>query len=154
MEETFKLTKKGKKISCGIILADGDGRILAGHPTGRSYDKGCYDLLKGCADSNEDDLDCAIREMKEESGFNVAPYRGEIKDLGLFNYNKEKVLHLFLLEMEKLPSLLQLWCDSQFTDKNGRTYPEMNGYKIIGKNEREYFFSGIQKALKTIKEIN
>lgn len=153
MEEVFKTTESGKKISCGIILIDGDGQIFAGHPTGRSYTNGCYDLLKGCANKDEDDLDCAIREMKEESAFNVKPYRDEIKDLGFFKYNKEKVLHLFLLRMEKLPSLLQVWCNSYFTDKSGRSYPEMNGYRIVGKDERRYFFRGIQNALKNIPEI-
>ena len=154
MEEILKTTSDGKKISCGVILVDGDGTILAGHPTGRAYTHGCYDLFKGCAREGEEDLDCAIREMKEESGIDIRKYREQIIDVGIHKYNREKVLHLYVLKMEELPSLLQVWCDSTFTDKQGRTYPEMNAYRRIGKDERHCFFRGIQNALNNIKEIN
>lgn len=154
MEEILKKNEKGKKITCGIVLMDKEKNILTGHPTGKSLDKGNYDLLKGCANEGEDDLDCAIRELKEEARFNAEPYRDSIIDLGVHNYNREKMIHLFLLNLEKMPSLLHLSCDSYFKTKGGETLPEMNGYRIVRLDDRSWLFPRLLKVIENIPELN
>jgi len=151
--ENFKILKNGKKITCGIIIIDKDNNILAGHPTGKKYDKECYDILKGCCDNGEEELDCAIRELYEESGY-IIKDKENIIDLGIIDYKKDKDIHLFLYRINKMPDLKTLKCISYFETDNGRSLPEMNGYKVISKNERYLFYKSIQRVLKNIKEIN
>lgn len=150
--ENFKIVN-GKRITCGIIIADKDNNILAGHPTGKPYDKECYDILKGCCDKGEEDLDCAIRELYEESGY-VIEDKDSIVDLGVIDYQKNKDIHLFLYRINLMPKLENLKCGSYFETEDGKSLPEMNGYKVIGKEERNLFYKGLQRILKNIKEIN
>ena len=95
--ENFKIVN-GKRITCGIIIADKNNNILAGHPTGKKYDKECYDILKGCCDKGENDLECAIRELYEESGY-IIKDKENIIDLGTVNYKRDKDIHLFFIEL-------------------------------------------------------
>ena len=53
-----------------------------------------------------------------------------------------------------MPNLKSLKCISYFETDDGKSLPEMNGYKVIGKEERNLFYKGLQKILKNIKEIN
>lgn len=147
MAENLKRQKNGNIITCGIILVDNNGSILAGHPTGRGYDKECYDLLKGCSDVGENDLDTAIRELREESGLDVSEARNEIIDLGIHEYIRGKDIHLFKLQANLNIDLSKLWCTTYFTGKHGITKPEINGYKIIKKNERFYFTHALEKLI-------
>lgn len=150
LKENFKIIN-GKLITCGIIITNNNNDILAGHPTGKKYDKECYDILKGCCDKGEEDLDCALRELNEEAGI-ILP-REEIVDLGVYEYNEEKNIHLFLFRTDEFPNLKKLHCKSYFETANGKMLPEMNGYKIINKHERHLFYKGIQKVLKNIKQL-
>lgn len=151
INEEYKILNNGKRITCGIIIMDDNKSILAGHPTGKKYDKECYDILKGCCEKGEEDLDCALRELYEESGF-VIKDKEKIIDLGIKNYNKKKDMHLFLYRVKKFPSLKKLKCTS-FFELNGKMIPEMNGYKIINKNKRYLFYKGLQFIFKTIDEL-
>ena len=150
--ENFKIVN-GKRITCGIIIADKNNNILAGHPTGKKYDKECYDILKGCCDKGENDLECAIRELYEESGY-IIKDKENIIDLGTVNYKRDKDIHLFLYRTDSMPNLKSLKCISYFETDDGKSLPEMNGYKVIGKEERSLFYKGLQRILKNIKEIN
>lgn len=150
MSENLKRLKNGNIVTCGIILIDEKGSILAGHPSGRGYDKECYDLLKGCADVGEEDIDTAIREMREESSIDLSQYKNEIVDLGIHKYIKGKDIHLFLLKANLNIDISKLRCSTYFTNKFGKNIPEMNGYKIIHKNERYYFTRSMQHVLKEI----
>ena len=155
INEEYKIVN-GKRMTCGIIIANKDNDILAGHPTGRGYHAQCYDLLKGCANKDEDDFACAARELKEESGINIFKkcHLKKIKDLGIFQYNKEKYIHLYLVRFTKFPNTKKLHCDSYFYNDRGEKIPEMNGYRVIKKNERHLFYKGIQFVLKKIDELN
>ena len=150
MDENLKRNNKGNLVTCGIILMDYKGNILAGHTTGKKWkEKGTYDILKGCSEVGEEDIETAIRELKEESSFDVSKYKHKIKDIGIFDYIKGKDIHLFLLKLKYLPNISKLKCDS-FFEHNGKQLPEINEYRIIGNNERDYFSNSIQKVLKKI----
>lgn len=153
MEENLKIRENGNLLTCGVILIDKFGTILAGHPTGRKYTKGCYDLLKGCSLVGEEDIDTAIREMKEESGIDISEYKNKILDLGIHSYTKGKDIHLFLLHYNKLIDLDKLKCTTYFETKFGKLKPEMNGYKLIYKNERDYFSKSMQKVLNKVLNV-
>lgn len=155
INESYKIVD-GKRMTCGIIIADWNNSILAGHPTGKKYDKECYDLLKGCAEEGEEDFDCAVRELWEESGLKILSrkcHARNIKDLGIFNYSKGKLIHLYLVRFRRFPDIKKLHCDSYFTTDKGKVLPEMNGYRVIKKDERHLFYKGLQCVLKQIEEL-
>lgn len=151
--ENYKILSNGHRITCGIILMNKDKAILAGHPTGKGFHKECYDILKGCCDAGEEDIDCAIRELREESGIDLSDKKDKIIDLGIKHYNKTKDIHLFLYKVDKFPRLRSLTCNSYFP-LNGDMLPEMSGYKVISKKDRYLFYRGLQIVFKDIKEIN
>ena len=152
INEEYKILNNGKRITCGIIIIDNSKSILAGHPTGKRYDSDCcYDILKGCCNKGEDDLDCALRELYEESGIEIKD-KENIIDLGIKSYNKKKDIHLFLYKVKNFPKIDTLKCNS-FFELNGKMLPEMNGYKIINKDKRNLFYKGLQYIFKTIEEL-
>lgn|SRR5574343_56316 len=93
------------KTSCGIIFLKGD-KILLGKVTNHSH----WDLPKGGLQKNETDIECAIRETKEEIGFVVKT--NELIDLGLLSYTKSKNLHLYCFSSEPPPAKI-LYCQEQ-----------------------------------------
>lgn len=154
IRENYKIQSNGKRITCAVIIADSNNAILSGHATGKKYGNECYDLLKGCCDKGEEDIDCAIRELFEESGFSLQTKKDCIIDLGIYKYNREKDIHVFLYRVNRFPNLKKLKCTSYFETPDGKTLPEMNGYRVIRKNERNLFYKGIQFVLNKIKELN
>ena len=60
-----------KELSCGFIIIDPkELRILGVHPTGHGK---VFDIPKGHIEKGETPLQCAIRELKEETGIIVSP---------------------------------------------------------------------------------
>jgi predicted NUDIX family NTP pyrophosphohydrolase len=97
------------KTSCGVLIVNEFNEIFVGHSTGNKF----FDIPKGLLDEGETPIDCAIRECQEESSI-VLPKESLI-DLGLFKYNKEKNLHLFLTQIKKDSiDLNSLICTSMF----------------------------------------
>ncbi len=83
------------KTSCGVLIINEFNEIFVGHSTGNKF----FDIPKGLLDEGETPIDCAIRECKEESS--IVLDKKNLIDLGLFKYNKEKNLHLFLIKVKK-----------------------------------------------------
>lgn len=111
-----------KKLSAGIIIINEYDEFLLGHSTGNVF----FDIFKGSTELNETPIQTALRECQEESGlqFNEA----DIKDLGIFSYNKEKDLHLFLCRVNKLDiDLIKLKC-STFVELPTYSFPEMDRF--------------------------
>ena len=136
MDFTDIYNTSNKVTSCGFLIKDTNtGKFLACHPTGNKNN--LYDIPKGKMEANEDYLSCAIRELKEETGIALTGNE-DIQDLGHFNYRPEKDLHLFKLE---LPIQLEtLICTSMFTDSNGVSKPEMDGFELVDSADK-YFYS-------------
>lgn len=142
-----------KKTTAAIVMIDPDGNILACHAYGRKENEG-YDFPKGCVDEGEDDLQAAIRELREETDIHLLDYdRARIIDCGVYPHNKEKNIHIFLYKTTYFPDLSQLKCTSYF-EVNGKRFPEMDGYKIISKEERWMFNKVLQNKFELIDKIN
>lgn len=142
-----------KQTTCAIVLIDKDGSILGCHSYGQKENKG-YDFPKGCKEENETDLEAACRELYEET--NIKLTKEDIKDLidlGLHKHNKEKNIHIFMLRVEEFPSLDLLKCNSYF-ERHGKEYPEVDGYKIITKDERGIFNDVLQNKFELIDKNN
>ncbi len=111
-----------KALSCGIIIYN-EKYLLGCVPYGK---KNMLDIPKGALEEGESPIDCTIRETYEETGLRL--HKNQLKDLGLFNYNKNKDLYLFSCKIDF--DINKLYCNSMF-EFYGKTVPEMIGYKQI-----------------------
>lgn len=134
--------QSNKELSCGFIVIDTNTeKILAAHPTNKGN---IYDIPKGHIEENETELECAIRELKEETGISVSE-NDDITDNGRFDYLPYKDLHVFTV---KVPvDLDKLSCSTTFIDKkSNKELPEMNGYKLV--DTVDNFYPSLKPILK------
>jgi len=115
------------KISCGIIILNQQNEILMGHVTGNKF----YDIPKGELDAGETPIVCAIRECQEEISLEFK--QENLIELGLYPYNKEKNLHLFITHVEKSDiDFNKLACHSFFEHYHTKKQtPEVDGFAWI-----------------------
>lgn len=111
-----------KKTSAGIIIKNEFDEFLLGHSTGNHF----FDIFKGGTENNETPLDTALRESQEESGLIID--RNQVKDLGVFQYNKEKNLHLFYHEVKKDSIDMKSLVCSTFVTHPTYSFPEMDKF--------------------------
>lgn len=137
-----------KKITAAVVMIDINGSILACHGTGKPKDYG-FDFPKGEVDEGETDIDAAIRELREETGYVLS--KDDLVDIGVYPHNKKKDIHLFLCKMEELPNPEDLKCDS-FFELNGRQIPEVDFYEIISRENRNKFNMVLQNKFEIIDE--
>lgn len=140
--------KSVKVISCGVIIINKENKILACKPFGRK--DGRNDIPKGCMQENEEPIQSAIRETFEETGLDLSNI--ELEDVGLHEYMKNKDLHLFKCNMEV--DLTKLKCTS-FFDRNGQSFPEVDGYFWANLNDIEdIFYVKLGTIIKNILKIS
>ncbi len=140
-----------KKTTAAVVIIDKDGNILAGHATGKPENTG-YDFPKGCVEPGEEHIAAAIRELREETGLNVI--ETDLIDAGTYPHNREKNIHIFICKMNVLPNTATLKCTSYFETPDGKRLPEMNGFKIISKEERGMFNKVLQNKFDIIDSYN
>jgi predicted NUDIX family NTP pyrophosphohydrolase len=89
--------------SGGILLfryVEGELRVMLVHPGGPFWtkkDEGAWSIPKGIIEENEEALQAARREFKEETGFGVV---GDFIELGTLKQPSGKIVHAWALESE------------------------------------------------------
>ena len=139
------------KTSCGVIIINEFNELFMGHSTGNKF----YDIPKGLLDEGENELACAIRECKEETSIDLSNKNLEV--IGLYPYNKEKNLYLFLVSMKKQDiDLNTLVCNSFFEDYyTKKLKPEVDEFKWISvKNVKENCAKSMGVLLEKLIEKN
>lgn len=120
------------KTSAGILIVYND-KILLCHPTNASW-KETFSPPKGLIDENEDLIDGAIRECKEEVGISIN--RDQIGDRFIVPYKKGRNLYkkVFLYKV-KIDSLSEIGLDTEVLDKSKLQLEEVDWAGFVQKSE-------------------
>lgn len=122
------------KISAGILIVFND-KLLLCHPTNASW-KDSFSPPKGLIDENEDLIDAAIRECKEEVGINIK--REQIGDRFIIPYRKGRNLYkkVFLYKVE-IKSLSEVGLNNEIVEESQLQLEEVDWAGFIPKSEIE-----------------
>jgi 8-oxo-dGTP pyrophosphatase MutT (NUDIX family) len=126
-----------RSVSCGVVVLDGRGYVLLAHATDTTH----WDIPKGQGETGEAPIDAALRELREETGMELAPER--LTDLGRFAYRRDKDLHLFAARVEEREAdLARCVCTSLFPSRrDGSMIPEMDAFRWVAPVEVGRFAS-------------
>lgn len=118
-----------KVISAGFIIRGKDGRYLLGKADGHE-DPFAWTIFKGGTEGDEDLIDTAIRELKEESGIDINidhKLNRNISSNPIYTYSlRHKDVYVFLLnDSEGALVDFQFKCSSFWKDN----CPEISEYK-------------------------
>jgi predicted NUDIX family NTP pyrophosphohydrolase len=121
-------------ISAGLLLYRRRApriEVFLVHPGGPYWakkDESAWSVPKGLVQAGEDELACAQREFREETGFD-APESGSALDLGVFRQPSGKRLHVWAVEGDCNPEDLNSnLFDLEWPPKSGRStqFPEVD----------------------------
>jgi predicted NUDIX family NTP pyrophosphohydrolase len=121
-------------VSAGLLLyrRRGSGlEVFLVHPGGPFWakkDDGAWSVPKGLVDEDEEELACARREFKEETGFD-APLAAPVHDLGTFRQPSGKQLRIWAVEGDCDPAALTSnLFEMEWPPKSGRRarFPEVD----------------------------
>lgn len=131
------------QVSAGLLLYRRRGQgleVFLVHPGGpywASKDHGAWSVPKGLIDSGEDELACARREFKEETGFDPGA-AGSERNLGIFRQPSGKRLHVWAVEGDCEPAALSSnLFQLEWPPRSGRTaqFPEVDRGGWFGRVE-------------------
>lgn len=135
------------KISAGAIILNEFNEIFLCKVTGQPQ----YDIPKGLIDDGEQPIDSAVRETMEETS--IVLDKASLKDLGVFDYIKNKKLHLFFINVKKNDiDLTSLKCESFFENRyTKKMTPEVEGYVWVPINQIDkYVTTNMNNTLQTV----
>lgn len=120
--------KKPKELSAGIIFqSECKTKIFMGRATFQKPEK--WDIPKGHVEPGETNIQAAIRECQEETGFIVS--ENDLVDIGLFKYSSNKDLYVFMHTGSNLPQAETALCTAMFTTPWGGSYPELDKFEWV-----------------------
>ncbi|SHH47449.1 NUDIX domain-containing protein [Ferrimonas marina] len=128
-----------KQLSCGVLVINDSNRLLLMHAKINSH----WDIPKGVKRPDETPLQAAIRETKEETGMVLTP--SQLIDLGQFEYNFKKDLHLYL-HFSSGVEIGDLFCNSYF-EHEGELHSEASEYEFVPLGRAELLMCGSLRRL-------
>lgn len=110
----------------GTFIVNPRGELLICRPYGikTTY---AWTIPKGKAESGETDVEAAIRECFEETGFDLKPFKKNMEFIGSQTYKtKKKRLFGYFLKLEVNISINTFFCDCKLV---GKDVPEIDLYE-------------------------
>ncbi|RZL89385.1 MAG: NUDIX hydrolase [Variovorax sp.] len=116
-----------KATSYGVLIVNEQGQLLMAHATGQKH----WDIPKGGAEAGESAREAAIREVREETGIELAA--DSMEELGLLPYLARKDLHLFRVTLRTRDcDIAACKCSSFFPHpRSGVMTPEVDQFKWV-----------------------
>jgi len=110
-----------------IVKRIGDlDHLFMAHSTGNKF----WDVPKGGAEDDEKAIESALRELVEETG--IVFQASDLLDMGIFQYNRRKHMHVFLYTGDNYPRPDECLCTSTFTcNYTQRERPEVDDFKYV-----------------------
>ena len=127
--------------SAGILLfkfVDGELRVMLAHPGGPFWSKkdlGAWSIPKGLFEENEEPLEAARREFREETGFDI---NGDFIELGFLKQPSRKVVHAWALEQDlDVSKVVSNTFDLEWPKNSGhiQKFPEIDRCEWFSENE-------------------
>jgi predicted NUDIX family NTP pyrophosphohydrolase len=121
-------------VSAGVLLyrrRPAGLEVFLVHPGGPFWarkDEGAWSVPKGLVDPGEEELACALREFREETGFDPG-HGANGRDLGSFRQPSGKLVHVWALEGDCDPQALNSnLFEMEWPPKSGRraSFPEVD----------------------------
>ena len=124
------------KISAGFII-EVYGRWLVAHVTNGKN----WDFPKGGVDNGETHLEAAIREVMEETSFDLMPLLDKyvLIDYGQHPYINGKQLHLFGIKIPEI-DVSKLEC-TEYVERGDHRFPECDAFMLIDPAKREDYLN-------------
>lgn len=113
--------QKTIRLSCGVIIFNKKRQVLLGHTTFKSH----WSIPKGVIEKGETEKACALREVKEETNFDLTGYL--LEDHGRFSYIRGKDIYLFSTELTDEDEAKTPKCISTF-EMHSKSYPEFDRF--------------------------
>jgi len=125
-----------KTIASGIFIVNKDNEVLICHPT--NHLETLWSIPKGKVESDENKIEAAIRETKEETNIDLKKVDSMIR-LGPQKYvHNRKILYPYLVLETLNPridfSSFDIKCISKVSDDRG-DFPEMDDFKWVSFDE-------------------
>lgn len=114
-----------KKLSCGVLVIDDNGRLLMQHVKGKEEGSGHWDIPKGGQAAWESPEQTAIRELAEETG--VIASEDDLIDVGVYEYNRFKDIYLYVLRVKEVDTRNLTINET----KEDRSYGYVDDYRMI-----------------------
>lgn len=130
------------EISCGFVILNNDNTVLIAHPTNDFMGQGIWTFPKGCIERGETHIDCAFREVYEETNLKLNKLDGEIKHLCSSKSDyREVILYLFKSNINLKKRKIR--CNSFVTNGyyENNPIPEMDEYKWLSPKESLNYLS-------------
>ena len=115
---------EGEKIKsgAGFFIFDTDGKVLITHPAGDASGPNIWSIPKGGVNGDEDVLQCAYREVLEETSLDLKKIKGEVTKAGVSTYTSSygptKILNSFVFKaQEPIQGNYKIVCKSLYQGK-------------------------------------
>ena len=124
--------------SAGILLfkyVDGKLSLMLAHPGGPFWakkDNGAWSIPKGLFEENEEPVEAAKREFKEETGYDV---EGVLIELGSLKQTSRKIVHAWAVEQDiDVSKIISNTFSLEWPKNSGniREYPEIDRCQWFG----------------------